>query len=202
MSACLRSGRQGSKTQELLNPRLGDLADRFASEYLPKHTRPSTEREWSRIIRVELRPALGDVDLTRVRGARARVRAAFAAMLARGGGETAHRLQVFASRVTFWAVSRDLVDSAALGVFASLEKPAPTRARSRVLTDEEIGKVWRAMQDESPRESAFWEPAFRTGQPRGELLGTTFEQFAAPHEWRLIVKCGRDHWLGLPPSGG
>jgi integrase len=83
-------------------------------------------------------------------------------------------------------------------VFVGLEAPVPTRARSRVLTDDEINRLWPAIQDEPPREVAFWELAFRTGQRRGEILMARFEQFAAPQEWRFIVKGGREHWLGLP----
>jgi integrase len=177
---------------------LGEIADSFVRDYLPKETRPTTQREWSRLIRVELKPLLGDVDLTQPREARSRVRAAFETIIARGGGETANRLHAVASRVISWAVSRDFVDPAASGVFAGLEKPVPTEARSRVLTDDEIRKLWPAIQDEPPRESAFWEFAFRTGQRRGEILGATFEQFAAPREWRFVVKGGREHWLGLP----
>jgi len=183
---------------EIPNRSFGDLADLFARDYLPKATRPSTQREWARLIKVELKPLLGDVDPTRVREARSRVRQALDTIVNRGAGETANRLHVVASRITSWAVSRDLVDPVASGVFAGLEKPAPTKARSRVLTDDEIQKLWPAIQDEPPRESAFWEFAFRTGQRRGEILGATFGQFAAPHEWRFIVKGGREHWLGLP----
>jgi hypothetical protein len=47
---------------------LGELADLFARDYLPKETRPSTQREWARLIRVELKPLLGDVDPTQVTG--------------------------------------------------------------------------------------------------------------------------------------
>jgi integrase len=177
---------------------LGELADLFARDYLPKGTRPSTQREWARLIRVELQPLLGDVDPAHVREARWRVREALDKIVARGGGETANRLRVVASRVISWAVSRDLVDPAASGVFVGLEMPLPTRARSRVLTDDEIKRLWPAIQDEPPREAAFWELAFRTGQRRGEILAATFEQFAAPQEWRFIVKGGREHWLGLP----
>lgn len=180
------------------SPSLGEIADLFARDYLPRETRPSTQREWARLISVELRPLLGDVDLRQVREARSRVRAAFEKIIGRGGGETANRLHAVASRVISWAVSRDLVDPAASGVFAGLEKPVPTAARSRVLTDDEIRKLWPAIQDEALRESAFWEFAFRTGQRRGEILGATFEQFVAPGEWRFVVKGGREHWLGLP----
>ena len=95
-------------------------------------------------------------------------------------------------------MSRDLVDPAASGVFVGLEMPAPTQARSRVLTDDEIRRLWPAIQNEPPREAAFWELAFCTGQRKGEILAATFEQFATPHEWRFIVKGGREHWLGLP----
>src|SRR5262249_34237690 len=163
-----------------------------------KETRPSTQREWGRLIRIELQPLLGDVDPTRVREARWRVREALDKIVARGGGETANRLRAVASRVISWAGSRDLVDPAASGVFVGLEMPVPTRPRLRVLTDDEIKRLWPAIQDEPPREAAFWEFAFRTGQRRGEILGATFEQFAAPQEWRFIVKGGREHWLGLP----
>jgi integrase len=180
------------------NRSLGELADLFARDYLPKETRPSTQREWARLIKVELKPLLADVDPTEVREARSRVRQALESITARGGGETANRVHVVASRVISWAVSRDLVDPVASGLFAGLEKPTPTRARSRVLTDDEIKTLWPAIHEESPREAAFWEFAFRTGQRRGEILGATFEQFAAPHEWHFIVKGGREHWLGLP----
>jgi integrase len=177
---------------------LGELADLFARDYLPKETRPSTQQEWSRLIRVELKPLLGHIDPAQVREARARVREALETIVTRGGGETANRLHVVAGRVISWAVSRDLIDPAASGVFAGLEKPAPTRVRSRVLTDDEIRSLWPAIQDEPPREAAFWEFAFRTGQRRGEIIAATFEQFTSPHEWRFIVKGGREHWLGLP----
>jgi integrase len=177
---------------------LGELADLFARDYLPKKTRPSTQREWARLIKVELKPLLADVDPVQVREARSRVRLALESITARGAGETANRLHVVASRVISWAVSRDLVDPVATGLFAGLEKPAPTRARTRVLTDDEIRSLWPAIQDEPPREAAFWEFAFRTGQRRGEILGAAFEQFAAPHEWHFVVKGGREHWLGLP----
>ncbi len=177
---------------------LEELAHLFARDYLPKETRPSTQREWDRIIRVELVPLLGDVDPAQVREARWRVREALDTIVARGGGETANRLRSVASRVISWAVSRDLVDPAASGVFVGLEMPVPSLPRLRVLTDDEIRKLWPVIQDEPPREAAFWELAFRTGQRKGEILGATFEQFAAPSEWRFIVKGGREHWLGLP----
>ena len=99
--------------------------------YLPTETRPSTQREWARLVKIELKPLLGDVDLTDVREARSRVRQALDGIVARGGGETANRLLVVASRVTSWAVSRDLVEPVASGVFVGLDKPALTRARSR-----------------------------------------------------------------------
>jgi integrase len=80
--------------------------------------------------------------------------------------------------------------------------PVRSQPRSRVLTDDEIRRLWPAIQDEPPREAAFWELAFRTGQRKGEILTATFEQFAAPDEWRFIVKGGREHWLGLPRQVG
>ena len=181
---------------------LGELAHLFARDYLPKETRPSTQREWGRLIRVELEPLLGDVDPACVREARWRVREALDAIVARGGGETANRLRVVASRVTSWAVSRDLVEPAASGVFVGLEMPVRSQPRSRVLTDDEVRRLWPAIQDEPPREAAFWELAFRTGQRKGEILNATFEQFATPDEWRFIVKGGREHWLGLPRQVG
>jgi integrase len=179
---------------------LGELADLFARDYLPKETRPSTQQEWTRLIRIEIKPLLGDVDPAQVREARARVREALDKIVTRGACETANRVHVVAGRIVSWAVSRDLVDPAASAVFSGLEKPAPSRIRSRILSDDEIRRLWPAIQDEPPREAAFWEFAFRTGQRRGEIIGATFEQFAAPHEWRFVVKGGREHWLGVPPQ--
>jgi integrase len=194
----LEAGRDPRTPTPDVRRTLAELADLFVRDYLLKETRPSTQREWGRLIKVELKPLLGDLDPAQVREARARVRAALDQIVARGGGETANRVRVVASRVVSWAISRDLVDPAASGVFVGLEQPVPTQARSRVLLDEEIKALWRAMQDEPPREAAFWEMAFRTGQRKSEIMGATFEQFAAEHEWRFTVKGGREHWLGLP----
>ena len=84
---------------------LGELADMFARDYLPKQTRPSTQKEWARLIRVELKPLLGDVDPAQVREACARVRQGLDKIVTRGGGETANRLHVVAGRVISWAVT-------------------------------------------------------------------------------------------------
>jgi integrase len=93
--------------------------------------------------------------------------------------------------------AEDLIDPAASGVFAGLEN-APSRIGSRVLGDDEIRALWPVIQDEPPRKAAFWEFAFRTRQRRGEIMAATFEQFVAPHEWRFLVKGGREHWRSPP----
>lgn len=64
--------------------------------------------------------------------------------------------------------------------------------------DDEIRRLGPVIQNEPPREGAFRGLAFRTGQRRCAILAASFEQFAAPHEWRFVVKGGREHWLGVP----
>lgn len=70
-------------------------------------------------------------------------------------------------RVYTWALGRDLVASTP---FIGIHKPAVETARDRVLTPDEIVKVFSALRHERPIIAGLWELLFHTGVRPGTVL--------------------------------
>lgn len=177
---------------------LEQVAAAFSARFLPT-CRPATRREWERLIEVEVLPALGGVHPEDWKGTRAKVRETLDAIMARPSPYTANRTLGVLRRMVAWGVEQDLLEPPAKLAFDGFANPGREEVRTRVLTDQEIRRVWSAVDAETPAAAMFWMLAFRTGQRRGEILGATWEQLdLEAGVWKFAVKGGKDHWLGLP----
>jgi integrase len=74
----------------------------------------------------------------------------------------------FLKRLFSWAVSEDLLKA---NPIASLEKPHPEKSRDRILTDDELVKVWRAAEKAGYAFGDFVRVLILTGQRPGEVSG-------------------------------
>lgn len=174
---------------------LGEALSAFEAEAMPLLA-SSTQAEWTRLIRVEIRPALGALEAGVARPA---LRAMLDALVLRGSPYTANRAFEVVRRVTSWAVQRELLPATAAGLTAGMQPPAVELVRMRVLSDDELGRVLRAIDGEPLLLSVFWKLAIYTGQRRGEILSARWEQFDLDGAvWRLHTKGGKPHVLGLP----
>ena len=93
-----------------------------------------------------------------------------------------------------------MIDQAAVATVSNFGRPmADEPVRTRILSDAEIKTIWNSLVGLTYTAAMFFRLAFRTGQRREEVLQATFSQFDLEAGiWRLPVKGGKEHWLGLP----
>src|SRR5262249_11136936 len=122
-------------------PTLAVIAERFLAEEKDR-LRTNTHNAWAGILKSEIAPSIGRKrpdDVTR-----ADVRE-----LIEGIASTrptwANRTFELVRRVYSWAIEKDILTASPC---AGLRKPSPERERDRVLTGDEIVKVWNAAGDE------------------------------------------------------
>lgn len=92
------------------------------------------------------------------------------------GPVAANRIRAYARACFGWAVKRDMLPSSP---FANLLAPAEETARDRVLTDAELGRVWRASAGLSEPWRGLLQTLILTGQRRGEVAGMVWRELAA-----------------------
>jgi integrase len=179
---------------------LQSVIDEYKARELDKLA-VSTQKEWARLIAVEIEPTIGTMVLdSDVRSARKRVRDTTDAIVTRGSPYTACRTWEVIRRLIGYGIQRDLLDPSASGIFANMQRPAEEKGRTRVLKDDEIKAVLKAVETEPPIMRVFWKLAFLTGQRRGEILGARWDQMDLEKAlWSgFTVKGGGEHVLPLP----
>lgn len=124
----------------------------------------STLPHYRRLIDVEIVPAFGD--RTAVEVTRTEIRE-WSERLAAEKPYVANRTFAVLRRIYEWSMGRDLIGSSP---FVGVHKPAVETPRDRVLSDEEIRRVFEALGHERPIIAALWELLFYTGVRPGTAL--------------------------------
>jgi hypothetical protein len=147
----------------------GGTEDATAADFLERYARrkyrPSTLRECSRTL---------DRAVAAWRGrrldsiAKADVRDLLETI---GAPAASNQALKFLKRLFSWAVAQDLVKSSPLNGF---EKPHPEKSRDRILTDDELRRVWKAADGYAFGD--FVRVAILTGQRPGEVSGMRREE--------------------------
>lgn len=94
--------------------------------------------------------------------------------LARIGGVMGNRVMEFLRAASRWAVAEDRLPFDLVSQMKPLTDEAP---RARVLTDDEIQRLWAATEKLSPVPRAFWRLLLCCGTRRGETAAATWDQF-------------------------
>jgi integrase len=176
---------------------LSAVARRFREQAFPDLA-ASTQKEWGRLIDMEILPALGALDAVDVRGARRQIRDATDA-IKRRSPITANRTWEIVRRLIGWGIERDFLDPTSSAVFTNFPRPAEEKKRDRVLTHNEIRRVFEAIGREPKVTALFWRLAFLTGQRRGEILGARWDSLDLDRAlWTFRTKGDKPHVLGLP----
>jgi integrase len=118
------------------------------------------------IMRREVLAGLGARPIAEVR--KADIRELVEAIADRGHPFMAARVLAHLRRLFRWSAGRDMV---ALDPTAHIEKPAITRSRERVLTDEELLRVWREAEAMDGPFGAGVRLLIATGARREEIFG-------------------------------
>lgn len=112
----------------------------------------------------------------------------------------ANRTLAVLSKFFNWLVARDIIEVSPAG---GIDPPGQEIARDRVLTDEELRRLWLAACD--PAEGPFGmlvKLLILTGQRRGEVSGMRWSEIGDDRIWRLPgsrTKNGKAHQIPLVP---
>jgi integrase len=101
----------------------------------------------------------------------------------------AQRVRVMANRLFGFAVERELISTSPCIGMPRLDKP---RARERVLTEQEIKKVWNACETLTPTAGALFRFILLTGQRPGEVSGLSWPEIS-DDVWNLPSERSKNH---------
>lgn len=143
--------------------RLVDLG----KEYIERHAKPN-KRSWKedqRILTIELEPVLGRRTAKNIE--RAEVQGLIDAIAARPAPILANRTLSLVRKMYNFGIEKDLVPS---NPCVGVPRPAKETERERVLTDDEIRRVWTACDELSEEIAAIFRLFLLTGQRHTEVL--------------------------------
>jgi integrase len=180
--------------------RLAENVFDLADLYLEKHARPKkkTWRTDYRVINRDIKPVWGNRKVADIK--RRDVIAWVDRLMERGKPIMANRTFEVARKMFSFAVARDLIEASP---FFGVAKPAPERQRERVLSDDEIRKVWAGIEAEPPKLSAIMKLGLLTAQRGGEVASMRWKDIDFGTGWWTIPaemnKSNRDHRVPLSP---
>lgn len=192
--------------------------DDLADLYIERYAKPR-KRSWmvdARQLRVFCRPRWGTWPAAGI--TRAQVRDLLVDVRADRSGVIANRLQACLSKLFSWAVSEGYVEDHPV---RGLTKSAEEKARDRVLTDDELARVWQELKAAEQRwvttpkelarphnalspDVAFWlRLRLLTAQRGGEVADLRWADVDLSRaQWEIPAsryKNGRPHVCPLPP---
>ncbi len=177
---------------------VGALLDDFLSKYAAKQLKPATQREMKRIADIKIRKAWGDRKIKSI--AKRDVIDLIDAVVEAGAEVYANRVLAFVRKFFNWLVERDVINVSPVN---GVKAPTPERARSRVLTDNELRLLWKATEGNEPLKLATRILAF-TGQRRAEVGEMRWSELDIDAKlWTIPgerVKNSETHTIPLAPA--
>ncbi len=177
------------KKEERTAETFGELAADYMERWAKK--RKKSWREDQRIINRYFLPRFEHIRAADVK--RRDVRAMLEEM-----GETvmANRVLACMRKIYNWAIGVDLVDS---NPCLNIPKPARDTSRTRVLSENEIKKIWNGIEQEPLLMSSMYKLRFFTAQRGGEVASMRWVDIAEEEDqvwWTIpaeVAKNGRSH---------
>jgi integrase len=178
--------------------RRAESMEDLVQEYLERYAKPR-KRSWEEDERLLQRRVL-----PRWKGMKARevtrrdVRLLIDEYVERVVGTYANRIFAVIRKMFNFAIERDIVE---LNPCHGLRQPAPSRQRDRVLSEEEMRRIWRDFDVEQPLTAASFKLRLLTAQRGSEVLGMRWEDIDFGAAWWTIppemAKNGRSHRVPL-----
>jgi integrase len=202
-SAALRAvaeGRDPTQEKKQARPAKADDIEIVAAQFIERHcsrsNRPRTAAETARLLEQHVLPRL------RGRSVREITRRDILDVLDRvvdnGAPISANRTLAAVRKLFNWCTSRDII---AVSPCAGVKPPTPERARDRVLSDDELVRVWRAAEKIGGPFGALVQLLALTGQRRDEVAGMRWDELSPDaHLWTLPrgrVKTDQGHEVPL-----
>jgi len=181
------------------DPTFGELADLYLKHHARAKKRPRSVAADEYMLNADLLPAWKDRKLPAI--GRRDVIALLDEVVARGAPIHANRLRALASTIFNFAIGRDLVEN---NPAHKVPRPALERSRERRLSDEEIRRLWTALDAEPIRVQVFYRLALLTAACRSEILGLAWSELDLDRGWWVLPadrsKNGEEHRIPVSPT--
>jgi integrase len=144
-----------------------DLVEKVAAQFLMRHVktlRPATLRDVTRIMNKEIVPAWRGRRLSQID--KPDIHELLDSIVDRPAPVYANRVLAWLKGMCNWAIGRGLLT---VNPCAGIKAPTVEAARDRVLSDAELGDVWRAAQELGQPYTEFAQLLILTGQRRNEI---------------------------------
>jgi integrase len=179
--AAIRNGGDPAGERQTAKAAPTDTVAALVTEYIAKHVRVKQRGrvEEERIVNVEILPRWKERsvrDLTR-----RDVRALVEPIADRGRPIMANRTLAVVRRMLNFGMRRDWLEG---NPAALIDKPGRERSRDRVLTDDEIRRLWRLLSRQPTTEERPAPGRTRRAGPR------TIQSARSPPRWRPRSRCG------------
>jgi integrase len=175
-------------------PTMADIVTQYLDLYAKVHKK--SWREDARFLTTEVLPQWGQRKAHDIR--RSDVLALLDQVVARGAPIMANRALRLVRRVFNWAISRDLVDR---NPCFQVKAPSPETQRDRVLSDEEIRRVWAACGQLDRLLETYFKLSLLTAQRGGEVRVMRWDDVDLETGWwtipAQIAKNGLAHRVPL-----
>jgi integrase len=188
----LRAAAEGRQPGALQTDTVDAAVAQFMERHAKRHYRPRTLQETERLLNCHVLPRWRGRRLDSItRGdVRALVDSVSAPIMA-------NRLHSLIGRLFNWMVSADLLTNSPV---SGIKKPFAEKSRDRVLTDDELRRVWLAAESIGYPFGSLIQLLILTGQRRGEVAGMRWDEIAGDL-WILPkerTKNGKLHTVPLP----
>ena len=175
----------------------GELAQLYLDRYAKTEKR--TWREDERKLETDLLPKWRNRKGHEIK--RADVLSMLDGIVDRGSPVSANRTRALISKVFNFGIKRGIVESnPAQGV----DNPGHEQQRDRVLSEDEIKKLWAALDKEPAWSAAVFRLDLLTAQRRSEILGMTWDELDLAAGWWTLpaerTKNGLAHRVPLAPQ--
>jgi integrase len=199
-SEAIRAAAHGSDpASEKTARRKAETFGELAEEYIERYAKPR-KRSWRKdrlALDRDLLPALKNRKATDIR--RRDIIKVLDGIIERGAPIQANRTLEIIRKIFNWGISREIVN---VNPCQMIERPAQENPRERVLTDDEICAVWKALDRESELMRAMFHMRFLTAQRGGEISHMRWKDIAG-NWWTIpgeFTKNGLAHRVPLSPS--
>lgn len=175
----------GDPAQEKRDARTVCTFEQLKKDYLELHAKPN-KRSWKedeRQISADLLPKWKHLPAGEI--ARRDVRELLDRKVASGSPVAANRLRTLISKIFNFAVERDHVEH---NPVVGVRRPAKETSRDRVLTDDEIRRIWNACDTQTPLIAAWFRLRLVTAQRGGEILQMRWKDINDSSEFWTIPK--------------
>jgi len=191
----------GDALESKMERKLADTVAAFADEYMERWAKPR-KRSWKEDLRILNKDILPVWKRRKMRDITRRdINLLLDGIMDRGAPESANRTHALIHKMFNFALSRDVVP---FNPCAGIGKPAKTRQRDRVLTDDEVRTHWHGIMESSlslgSRVALLLQ--LTTAQRKGEIVSMRWDEING--EWWTIpavkAKNGLAHKVPLTPQ--